>query len=170
MIVLVTSYHNGLGAFRYKDHLPEYSDSRDKKCYKDITGISILVKRNLFYCNGPGASIHQAIRRFAAKSREVSKTGDCMLELSHRSKIWQESGQPCCRGACQIWERLEGLRSNVAALSLHEILRLDVRLLWKEAQSMCCNIGRPSEAEILLGVAGSVTERRRHITTSLLIG
>ena len=53
------------------------------------------------------ASVHQAVRRLTAKSREVSKPRDWMLQWSYRSEIWQAPRQQRCRGTCQISERLE---------------------------------------------------------------
>ena len=53
------------------------------------------------------ASIHSAVRRLTAKSREVSKPRDWMLQWSYRSEIWQAPRQQLCRGTCQISERLE---------------------------------------------------------------
>ena len=53
----------------------------------------------------PWASIHKAVRRLTARSREVSKPRDSCLDYSNRSEIWQASRQQCCRDACQIWEQ-----------------------------------------------------------------
>ena len=53
------------------------------------------------------ASIHQAVRRLTARSREVSKPRDSGLNFSNRSEIWQVPRQRCCRGACQISERYD---------------------------------------------------------------
>ena len=59
------------------------------------------------FCIDSRASIHLAVRCLTAKSREVSKPRDWVFWLSHRSEIWQAPRQRCCRGACQISERLE---------------------------------------------------------------
>ena len=55
----------------------------------------------------PRASIHQAVKRLADKSREVSKPRDWVLQYLYRSDIWQASRQRCCQCACQISKRSE---------------------------------------------------------------
>ena len=66
----------------------------------------VQISTLLFYIpfkmkNGmPGAGL-------TAKSREVSKPRDWMLQWSYRSEIWQAPRQQRCRGTCQISERLE---------------------------------------------------------------
>ena len=53
------------------------------------------------------AFIHRADGRLTVRSREVSKPQDWMLLWSYHSEMWQAARQPCCRGVCQISERLE---------------------------------------------------------------
>ena len=53
------------------------------------------------------ASIYLADGRRTARSRKVSKLRDRMLWISDRYEIWQAVQQRCCRGACQIPDRLE---------------------------------------------------------------
>ena len=64
--------------------------------------------RRLVVTLSPGvwASIHEAVRRLIAKTREVSRPRYWMLWWSYRSEIWQASRQRCRRCACQISERL----------------------------------------------------------------
>ena len=48
-----------------------------------------------------------SLRHLTAKSREVSKPQDWMLQWLYRFEIWQVSRQQCCRGACQFSEWLK---------------------------------------------------------------
>ena len=61
------------------------------------------------------------------KYRKASKPRDWMLWWSRQSGIWQASRQWCCRGACQMSERLEKFKAESSRL--HWILRKDVRSL-----------------------------------------
>ena len=49
-------------------------------------------------------SIHLAIRRLTARSREVSKPPYSVLDFSNRSEIRQEPRQQRCRDSCQSSE------------------------------------------------------------------
>ena len=53
------------------------------------------------------ASIHEAIGRLTAWSREVSKPPDPGLDFSNRSEIWQAPRQHPCRDACEMSERYD---------------------------------------------------------------
>ena len=59
-------------------------------------------------------------------SLEAARLG---VTLSHHSRIWMASWQRCCRGACQISERLESVNSNLVASRFQEILRSAILLL-----------------------------------------
>ena len=58
-----------------------------------------------------GYTVHRTLglyslsgKRLTAKSRQVSKQWDWMLQWSHRSEIWPASRQHCWRGACQLYK------------------------------------------------------------------
>ena len=73
------------------------------------------------------ASIHQAVRRLTARSREVSKPRDSGLNFSNRSEIWQVPRQRYCRGACQISERYD--HCNIRSCGFETSRDLAVRRL-----------------------------------------
>ena len=89
------------------------------------------------------ASIHKADGRLIAWSRQVSKPRYWMLQWSYRSEDLQASRQRCCKGACQIAERLE--RSKQESRCFEASRDLVVRrpsASWIEAQSpiLCENV------------------------------
>ena len=94
-----------------------------------------VVLTNSVHQVGNSASVHQAIRRLTAKSHEIWKAQDLMLELSCR--VWQVSRQHCWRGACQISEPLA--KSKPESRGFETLRDLTVRRLtvqWIEALNL----------------------------------
>ena len=52
----------------------------------------------------------KSVWRFTAKSREVSRPRDWMIQCSYRYEIRQASRQRCCRCASQVSEQLQKLK------------------------------------------------------------
>ena len=53
------------------------------------------------------APFQYPIRRLIIRSHEVLKLRDRQFKLSYRCEIWKTRRQQCCRGTCQISERLD---------------------------------------------------------------
>ena len=62
--------------------------------------VQTVFQRDILHYNRAMASIHWAVGRLTAKSREVVKPRVWMLQWSHRSAIWQASRQQRCWVRC----------------------------------------------------------------------
>ena len=59
----------------------------------------------MLWCGVSSASIHKAVRRLSARSREDSRPRDSGLDFSNRFEIWQAPRRKSCKDACQFTER-----------------------------------------------------------------
>ena len=71
-----------------------------------------------------------SLRRLTAKSREVSRPRGWVLWGSCRFEIWRASRQRCCRGACQISERLEKFKSESRGFKTSRDLAVSEQKPW----------------------------------------
>ena len=97
-----------------------------KSCFQNTLSIMCcmtMVEHSTCHSLEPGPLLTKPMDVLPARSRVVSKGRDWVLWWSHLSEIWQAPRQCCCRCACKLQSDWKSINTNLAASSLHEILR-----------------------------------------------